>query len=60
VFKVEETPSVSEIEKMLGFDRVQPIHLTPSDATDTQGKDQELRDWYEYELKKFFEAGTNR
>jgi hypothetical protein len=55
VYMVEETPSVREIEKMLGFDKVRPIPLTASDAADTQEKDQQLKDWYEYELQKFFE-----
>lgn len=54
VFKMEETPSVREIEQMLGFDSVQPIRLTPSDQEDTNEKEEKLRDWYEYELKKFY------
>lgn len=55
VLAVEKTPNVNEIEKILGFDSVKPIHLTPSDEEDTNEKEKELRDWYEYELTKFFE-----
>jgi hypothetical protein len=54
VMSLKETPSVREIEKMLGFDSVMPINATPSDSADMIDKDQELKDWYEDELKKFF------
>lgn len=58
VLAVEKNPSIEEIEKILGIDSVQPIHLTPSDAEDTEGKEKELRDWYEYELREFFETAS--
>jgi hypothetical protein len=51
VISLKETPSVREIEKMLGFDSVMPINATPSDSADMIDKDQELKDWYEFELK---------
>lgn len=56
VVTVEKTLSVKEIEKALGFDSVQPIRLTPSDEQDTNSKEAELRDWYEDELKAFYES----
>jgi hypothetical protein len=54
VLTMKETPTVREIEKMLGFDSVKPINATPSDSEDMNEKELELKDWYEYELKKFF------
>ncbi|PFQ62882.1 hypothetical protein COD20_27000 [Bacillus cereus] len=53
----KDTPDIQEIERLLGIDSVRPIPLTPSDEEDTKEKETELRDWYEYELKKFFESG---
>jgi hypothetical protein len=55
VYTLESTPNTKELEKILGFDHVQPIHLTASDEKDTMEKEKVLREWYEYELKKFFE-----
>ncbi|WP_261134773.1 hypothetical protein [Bacillus sp. Marseille-Q3570] len=47
-------PSIEEIEKMLGIDQVRPIQLTPSDAEDMMEKEEELREWYEDDLKELY------
>lgn len=47
---------IRDIEKDLGIDQIKPITLTPSDSEDMNEKEQELRDWYEHELRKFFES----
>jgi hypothetical protein len=51
--RYERGNNMKEIEKMLGFDSVTPINATPSDSDDMINKDQELKDWYEEELKRF-------
>lgn len=50
--------TVEEIEKKLGIDKVQPIRLTPSDEADMIDKEDEMRDWYEDELREFFQQGS--
>lgn len=59
VLTVEKSPSIQEIQKLLGLDSIQPIHLTLSDEEDTKEKENELKDWYEYELREFFESERN-
>lgn len=46
--------SVEDIEKRLGIDKAEPIHLTSSDEQDMKEKDEEMRDWYEDELREFY------
>jgi hypothetical protein len=47
--------TIQEIEKELGFDKVQPIALTPSDTKEFEEKNDPFRKWYEDELHKFYE-----
>lgn len=46
--------TIQEIEKELGFDNVEPIHLTKSDAQDRIDKGEDFQDWYEEELREFY------
>lgn len=48
--------TIQEIEKELGFDKVQPITLTPSDTKEFEEKNDPFRKWYEDELRKFYES----
>lgn len=50
--------SVSDIEKALGIDNIEPIRLTESDAKDRLNKGENFDDWYEEELRKLY--GKNR
>jgi hypothetical protein len=52
---VSKRLSVEEIEKKLGIDQTKPIQLTPSDEVDMKSKDDDLKDWYEDELREFYE-----
>ena len=47
--------SVYDIEKILGIDNIEPIHLTESDAKDRLDKTEDFSDWYEEELRNFYE-----
>lgn len=48
--------TIQEIEKELGFDKAQPIVLTPSDTKEFEEKNDPFRKWYEDELRKFYES----
>lgn len=50
----KKEPTIGEIEKALGFDKVTPIILTPSDAKQFEEKGDPFREWYEDELREFF------
>lgn len=45
---------IEEIEKELGIDKIQPIALTQSDADDMKGKENEMQQWYEQELRTYY------
>jgi hypothetical protein len=47
--------SVEEIEKELGFDKVRPIYASPSDEKDMLEKGDCFKDWYEEELKAYYD-----
>ncbi|MBO8129760.1 MAG: hypothetical protein H0Z39_11310 [Peptococcaceae bacterium] len=46
--------TVKEMEKALGFDKVKPIELSPSDARQFEEKGDPFKDWYEEELRTLF------
>ncbi|RNF40403.1 hypothetical protein [Planococcus salinus] len=46
--------SIDEIEKEMRFNNIQPIQSTPADEQDMNDKSEELRNWYEDELRQFF------
>lgn len=46
--------TIEEIEQELGFDKVQSIQLTKSDSQDRIEKDEDFQDWYEEELREFY------
>ena len=52
--KIKDTPNLEEIEKIMKFDEIQPIQLTPSDEQDMNNKNEDLHNWYEDELREFF------
>jgi len=47
--------SVEEIEKELGFDKVRPISVSPSDEKDMLEKGDCFKDWYEEELRAYYD-----
>ncbi len=47
--------TIPEIEKELGFDKVNPITLSPSDAKELEKKGDPFKDWYEEELRSLYE-----
>ena len=46
--------SIKEIEKLLGIDKIEPVHVTSS-ITKQIGQD-DFKEMYEYELRKFFNS----
>ncbi len=51
---VKREPTVKEMEKALGLDKVRPIALTPSDAADFREKGDPFKEWYEQELRRHY------
>ncbi|WP_242250058.1 hypothetical protein [Bacillus cereus group sp. BfR-BA-01324] len=49
--------SIEEIEKELGFDKIKPIHPSPSHAKDMEQENDVFQKWYEEELRKLYEDG---
>ena len=46
--------TIEEIEKELGLDNVVPIQLTKSDEQDRLDKNEDFQDWYEQELREYY------
>lgn len=46
--------TIEEIEKALGIDKAIPIHLTPSDTADIETDADNLRQWYEADLRRYW------
>jgi hypothetical protein len=55
VDKSQSKPTVKEIESYFGFDKVKPIVLSPADDKDEIKKGDCFKDWYEDELRRFYE-----
>lgn len=53
-------PDVREIEQALGFDKVQPIVLNPSDTSEMEEEAESLREWYEDDLQDYFHHRRGR
>jgi len=47
--------TIQEMEKELGFDKVNPIALSPSDGKELKEKGDPFKDWYEEELRSLYE-----
>ena len=49
--------SIEEMEKRLGIDKskIRPILASPSDIKDLEEKGDSFREWYEEELRDFYE-----
>lgn len=52
--------TVREIEEELGFDKVKPIAVSPSDETDMKKKDDYFQTWYEEELRAYYKKQKNK
>lgn len=51
---VEKEPTVAEMEKRLGLDKVHPVTVSDSDRSDIESKKVELRLWYEEEVRALY------
>lgn len=51
---VEKEPTIAEMEKMLGLDKVRPVQVSDSDQSDVESKKAELRLWYEEEVRALY------
>lgn len=52
--KLKSSLSVAEIEKKMNFNTILPIQTTLADEQDMNEKKEELRTWYEDELRQFY------
>jgi len=52
-----EKLSIAEIERRLGIDKskIRAIHATPSDTSEFEDKGDIFREWYEEELRAFYD-----
>jgi hypothetical protein len=46
--------SIAEIESYLGFDKVKPITLSPSDQKVKESEGEYFKEWYETELRRLY------
>ncbi|WP_018250372.1 hypothetical protein [Orenia marismortui] len=53
--KSSKKKTIEEIEKELGFDKIEPVQLTPSDAKAMEEDGDYFDEWYEEELREFYE-----
>ncbi|MNH66517.1 hypothetical protein D3C73_185490 [compost metagenome] len=47
--------NISEIEKCLDLDMIEPIKITSADSKDMENDMDYFKGWYEDELREFFE-----
>jgi hypothetical protein len=50
-----ERVKINEIEKELGFDKIESIVLTNSDSKTKNEEGDYFKDWYEEEIRKLYE-----
>lgn len=50
-----QEPTVAEIKQILGIDKMETIKVSATDASDRENDADYFKDWYEDELKKFYE-----
>lgn len=46
--------SINKIEKELGLKSISPVHFSKSDIDDRANKNEDYSDWYEEELREFY------
>jgi hypothetical protein len=52
---MEEKLTILEIEQILGFDKIKPIYVSPGEQADIDEEGDVFREWYEQELREFYE-----
>ncbi|KSU83426.1 hypothetical protein GA0061096_2681 [Fictibacillus enclensis] len=54
---MQERKDIEEIKEILGFNNTEPIALSPGDREDAEEKGDAFAEWYEEELREFYERG---
>jgi hypothetical protein len=51
---MENGPTIAEMERRLGLDKIRPASISDGDEDDVKAKRAELREWYEKEVRDLY------